>query len=75
MLDNIVDFDPQYIKPGRMNMTDSMFLSQIYTKCNQISEKYENNDITGAMKATISFMNYIDQTVLVILATRLKINP
>ena len=54
MLDNMVDFDPSYIKPGRVVMTDAMLLSDIYVRASEIQRDYEASDVSSACTKTLA---------------------
>jgi len=70
MLDNLIDFDPKYMRAGRLSMTDAMIISQVYKKTLKIKECYDKNDVSSACILMVSFLYYLDAEVYPVIATR-----
>ena len=71
LLDNILDFDPTEMKPGRLSLTDTMLLSKLHAHCESIEKSYEDCAISEALEKIFEFYEFCDESILRPLSIRL----
>ena len=71
MLDNILDFDPTEMKPGRLSLTDTMLLSKLHEHCEIIEKSFEDCSLSDAVENILKFYKFCDESILRPLSIRI----